>query len=165
MSRSKFFRLKLQKNEILNSRRQNGGTDVNAYKRRGEDQLSEFEAHIKTEIARKTETASVQKWTYPLLQCLALDEVKKPPFKDMDVLKTYLFTNRYCTKFMVRNNLNFSSRKSDQKSYKFQLEKTGIQRFATLDVENPGISDEYIEQELNERLEELELFEESGTDE
>ena len=33
MSRSKYFRMKQQKNEILNSRRKNEATDVNAYKR------------------------------------------------------------------------------------------------------------------------------------
>ena len=95
MARSKFFRFKQQKSEILAKAAKQQPTVTNNYKRQGEEELCEFETNLKKEIARRTEADCVQKWTFCLLQSLTLDEKKKEPYKNMKILESYTFTNRF----------------------------------------------------------------------
>ena len=111
MPKSTFYDLKKRMNEILKKSNQS----VNTYTRPQEEQLSQFECHLKEEIAKRTESVNSQKWTHSILQLLALHERAKPPFCDMEILQSYQFSNRYWMKFLNRQNLVFSSRKSDQK--------------------------------------------------
>ena len=76
-----------------------------------------FEEHIKEEIARRTDSPEILKWTFSLLTTLALMERQTERFRDCEALKERSFTNRYWAKYMSRHGLDFSTRKSDQKNF------------------------------------------------
>ena len=76
-----------------------------------------FEEHIKEEIARRTDSPEILKWTISLLTTLALMERQTERFRDCEALKERSFTSRYWSKYMSRYGLDFSTRKSDQKNF------------------------------------------------
>ena len=114
MARSKFFRFKSKAKEIIANADET--SMKKAYTRVGEEDLRSFEEHLKVEIASRSN--SVPKWTYLLLTVLANEERKKEPFANMEALKKYTFTSTYWLKYMFRQKLRFSSRKSDQKNFR-----------------------------------------------
>ena len=114
MARSKYFRFKNKALEIISN--DNKKISKVKYNRPGESDLVQFEEHLKEEITVRTNNPVI-KWTYELLTTLANNEREKEPYCKMDILKQYKFTNRYWMKYMDRNQLVFSSRKSDQKNF------------------------------------------------
>ena len=115
MSKSSYYDLKNKRAKVLTEAV--NGKKKNDYRRKGEDDLATFEDHLRLKIAELTESNNCILWTYPLLQDVALEEREKEPFVHMEVLQKYCFTNKYWEKFMDRNELDFSSRKSDQKKF------------------------------------------------
>ena len=90
MSRSKFFRYKSNASKII---KDSDDKITKKYTRNGESDLIEFENHLKSEIAARSNGQI--RWTYLLLSTLALQEREKEPYSNMEVLKKYIFTDRY----------------------------------------------------------------------
>ena len=114
MSTSKYYRYKNKAHKIIANADQSAMKK--SYTRVGEQDLRSFEEHLKLEIA--TRSRDVPKWTFSLLTAFANQEREKEPFVKMDALKKYTFSANYWRKFMDRQKLIFSSRKSDQKNFK-----------------------------------------------
>ena len=115
ISKSAFYRLKEKVKTILAETDEK--TTKNKYTRKAETDLEPFEEHLKIKICEKTESAGSFKWTYTLLQALALNERSKAPFDQSEELQKMCFSQRYWMKYLQRKKLNFSSRKSDQKRF------------------------------------------------
>ena len=115
ISKSAFYRLKEKVKTILAETDEK--TTKNKYIRKAETDLEPFEEHLKIKICEKTESAGSFKWTYTLLQALALNERSKAPFDQSEELQKMCFSQRYWMKYLQRKKLNFSSRKSDQKRF------------------------------------------------
>ena len=111
ITKSVYYRLKEKSKTILAET--NGKKNTNKYTRKGEQDLGPFEEHLKIKIAEKTESAGSFKWTYLLLQNLAEMERMKEPFNKSDTIQKMGFTPRYWMKFLTRQKLDFSGRKSD----------------------------------------------------
>ena len=90
---------------------------TNKYTRKAEKDLEPFEEHLKIKICEKTESTGSFKWTYALLKALALNERTKEPFNQSEEIQKMCFSHRFWAKFLQRKNLNFSTRKSDQKRF------------------------------------------------
>ena len=114
ITKSVFYRLKENYKTLL---AETDDKTTNKYTRKAEKDLEPFEEHLKLKICEKTESAGSFKWTYVLLQSLAQTERMKEPFNQCDEIQKMCFTNRYWKKFLKRKNLNFSTRKSDQKHF------------------------------------------------
>ena len=115
ISKSAFYRFKEKFKTILAETDDKKTT--NKYTRKAEKDLEPFEEHLKLKICEKTESAGSFKLTYALLQALALNERTKEPFNQSDEIQKMCFSPRYWMKFLQRKNLNFSTRKSDQKRF------------------------------------------------
>ena len=90
---------------------------THSYIRPNESEKQLFEDHLKTAILEKTESMDATKWTVPLLKQFAEQERMRPEFKDLDGLKELQFTVRYWNRFLNRQQICFSNRKSDAKPF------------------------------------------------
>ena len=115
ISQSVFYRLKNNFKTILAETGDKQTT--NKYTRKAEKDLEPFEEHLKIKICEKTESTGSFKWTYALLKALALNERTKEPFNQSEEIQKMCFSHRFWAKFLQRKNLNFSTRKSDQKRF------------------------------------------------
>ena len=90
---------------------------THSYIRPNESEKQLFEDHLKIAILEKTESMDATKWTGALLKQFAEQERMRPEFKNLDGLKELEFTARYWNRFLNRQQLCFSTRKSDAKPF------------------------------------------------
>ena len=116
MHKSKFYAHPKKAAKILAEANKNV-SGPHSYTRPNEDEISTFENHLKVSILERTESMDALKWTFPLLQQFAVQERMRPEFQNLQGLKNYVFGHRYWNRFMTRNQLNFSGRKSDAQPF------------------------------------------------
>ena len=90
---------------------------THSYTRPNESEKQLFEDHLKIAILEKTESMDAMKWTLALLKQFAEQERMRQEYVNLDGLKELQFSSRYWDRFVIRQQMNFSTRKSDAKPF------------------------------------------------
>ena len=115
MHKSKFYAHRKKAANTLAESHEKKNT--HSYIRPNESEKQLFEDHLKIAILEKTESMDATKWTGALLKQFAEQERMRPEFNNLDGLKELQFTRRYWNRFLNRQQLCFSTRKSDAKPF------------------------------------------------